>query len=355
MPDTRTMSKSSARLARAQRRFGAELRLSEPFAPSPPLWIEPASDEMRGDIGELAGWMGRHHDAIEQALLIFGAVVWRGFPVSDTDDFCRLFEGFESFALGYAGGTSDRKPIRGRAMEATRTPPDIYIQLHQEMSYMPNSPRLLAFFCKQPAGTGGETVICDMRGLLEELPEALRRKIVEHGADYVRNMISEDPDDWRAGPDFSHPSWQYRFETDDRDEVSAQLSERGARFEWHEDGSLSFWTSRPGTLVHPATGEELFFNQLNSQAQNRWTTSDEAAARMDAAYGETVRRPYSLRFGNGDPLKDEEFLAIRDVFERRKLAFPWQAGDVMLIENRLTGHGRHPFTGERDVQVMIFQ
>jgi len=43
------------------------------------------------------------------------------------------------------------------------------------------------------------------------------------------------------------------------------------------------------------------------------------------------------------------------VFERRKLAFRWQAGDVMLVENRLTGHGRNPFAGARDVQVMLFQ
>jgi hypothetical protein len=47
-------------------------------------------------------------------------------------------------------------------------------------------------------------------------------------------------------------------------------------------------------------------------------------------------------------------LAIRDLFERRKRAFAWQAGDVMLLENKFTGHGRHAYTGVRDVQVMIF-
>ncbi|MDG2005157.1 MAG: TauD/TfdA family dioxygenase [Novosphingobium sp.] len=343
-----------ATLDQARQAFGEEVSLSEPVAGSPPLWIEPASDKMRSDIGALTGWMDGHHEEIEQALLGFGAIVWRGFPLAETDQFERMMGGFQPFALGYAGGTSDRKSIKGQVMEATRTPSDIYIQLHQEMSYMPSSPRALALWCRQPSETGGETVICDMRGVLEELPDALRRKITDCGVQYVRNMMSEDPDDWRSGPDFRHPNWQYRFETEDRDDVSSQLKERGASFEWHDDGSLSFWTSRPGTLTHPITGEELFFNQLNSQAQNRWTTSEEAAARMDAAYGETVRRPYTVRWGNGDPLLDEEFLAIRDLFERRKRAFAWRAGDVMLLENKLTGHGRHAFTGERDVQVMIF-
>jgi hypothetical protein len=167
-------------------------------------------------------------------------------------------------------------------------------------------------------------------------------------------MIDGNSDDWRAGPDFRHPSWQYRFESKDREEISAQLAERGAEFEWHEDGSLSFWTTRPGTMVHPVTGDLLFFNQLNSQVQNRWTAGEEQASKMDAAYGDVVRRPYTVRWGNGDPLLDEDFLAMRDVFEWRKVAFPWHSGDVMLVENRLTGHGRHPFTGERDVQVMLF-
>jgi len=258
-------------LEQARKSFGGEVSLSRPFAPSPPLWIEPAYEELRGDIAVFASWMDVHNADIEDALLTFGAVVWRGFPVRETEHFCSLFERFEDFGKGYVGGTSDRKLVKGRAMEATRTPPHIYIQLHQEMSYMPASPRAVALWCRQPAETGGETVICDMRGVLEELPDAIRRKIVDHGASYVRNMIDEAPEDWRAGPDFRHPSWQYRVETADRDEISAQLAERGAEFEWHEDGSLSFWTTRPGTMVHPVTGDLLFFNQLNSQVQNRWT------------------------------------------------------------------------------------
>ena len=54
-------------------------------------------------------------------------------------------------------------------------------------------------------------------------------------------------------------------------------------------------------------------------------------------------------------VSEAEFLSIHAEFERRKIAFRWQTGDVMLIENRLTGHGRNPFTGPRDVQVMLFQ
>ena len=346
---------TSARLREAITSFGPQVRLSEPFANNPPLWIEPADADTSGHPDAARHWMDEHHAAIEAALLDFGAIVLRGFPVGSSEDFAGLLEGFEPYAQGYAGGTSDRKVVTGNVMEATRTPPEVYIPLHQEMSYMPSGPRLLAFYCRQPSATGGETVICDMRGLLEALPASLRTKLLENDVEYVRNMRSEAVDDWRAEPVYRHPTWQYRFETDDPAVVETLLAERGAEFEWHGDGSLTFWTRVPGITTHPVTGDLLYFNQMNSQIQHPLTIGAERAAAIDAAYGTVTPRPYSVRFSNGEPLSEAEFQAIHAAFERRKRAFPWQAGDVMLLENRLTAHGRHPFTGERDVQVMLIQ
>ena len=309
----------------------------------------------RKDFAAAQQWIGEHRADIEQALLCFGAIVWRGFAVGSSEDFAGLMEAFEPFAQGYAGGTSDRKVVTGNVMEATRTPPEVTIPLHQEMSYMPSGPRLVAFYCHRPSLTGGETVICDMRGLLETLPDPLREKLVTHDVEYVRNMRSEVVDDWRAGELYRHPTWQYRFETEEPGTVETLLRERGADFEWHPDGSLTFWTRVPGITTHPVTGDLLYFNQMNSQMQHRLTVGEDRAAAIEAAYGTTMPRAYSVRFSNGEKLSEREFLAIHAAFEQRKLAFPWQAGDVMLLENRLTAHGRNPFTGPRDVQVMLFQ
>ena len=76
---------------------------------------------------------------------------------------------------------------------------------------------------------------------------------------------------------------------------------------------------------------------------------------FDRLYGDHTDRPYSVSFANGDPVTEEDYLAVRDIFERRKIAFAWCPGDVMLLDNKLTAHGRHPFSGERDVQVMLFE
>ena len=353
--NAQAQTRLSARIDESRALFSGPVTLSEPFSGSPPLWIEPADDTLRTDMNAAAEWMRGNHHAVEAALLTCGAVVWRGFPLAGTDDFIAMMRGFETYAQGYAGGTSNRKAIKGDAMEATRTPPQVYIQLHQEMSYMPSSPRALAFYCKHPSREGGETVICDMRGLLEELPDDLQRKLEDHGAEYVRNLRSQGVDDWRARPEFRHASWQYWFDSEDRDVVSAQLDERGAGYSWNEDGSLTFWNRTPAVTVHPGTGETLYFNQLNSQIQNAANIGEERYALLRDHYGDHTAWPYSVRYGNGDPVTDEDYRAMRSAFEARKIAFSWQAGDVMLLDNKLTAHGRHPFAGERDVQVMLFQ
>ncbi len=349
-----TVAASSQRLETARALFSGPVRLSEPYPGSPPLWIETDSDTLAGDMGAVTRWMADNYEAIEAALLSFGAIVWRGFPVHDTDHFISMMERFKPYAKGYAGGTSNRKAIKGPAMEATRTPPHVYIQLHQEMSYMPDNPCALAFYCKQAPESGGETVICDMRGLLEEIPETTRRKFEDYGARYVRNLRCADLDDWRADSELRHATWQYWFDSESREEVSAQLDERGTHHRWKEDGSLTFWNSEPAVTRHPATGDLLYFNQLNSQIQNAWTIGKERADLFDRLYGDHTDRPYAVAFDNGDPVTEEDYLAVRELFEARKIAFMWQAGDVMLLDNKLTAHGRHPFSGERDVQVMLF-
>ena len=35
------------------------------------------------------------------------------------------------------------------------------------------------------------------------------------------------------------------------------------------------------------------------------------------------------------------------------MAFPWSHGDVLLIDNYLTAHGRNTYTGRRDIQVAL--
>ena len=42
---------------------------------------------------------------------------------------------------------------------------------------------------------------------------------------------------------------------------------------------------------------------------------------------------------------------VNEVYEARTVREPWQAGDLMIVDNISSAHSREPFTGQREVLV----
>ena len=57
------------------------------------------------------------------------------------------------------------------------------------------------------------------------------------------------------------------------------------------------------------------------------------------------------RFGNGDPIDEDVVQLLNDAYEANTVREPWQAGDLLVVDNVRTAHSREPFTGPRDVVV----
>ena len=135
-------------------------------------------------------WYRSRLDTIDTLLDACGALLWRGFAVPDTAAFGQLGALYPPHANGYTAGAAPRKQIDGQVYESTRMPPPFKIGLHREMAYMPAFPRLVAFYCRQPADAGGETPICDMRRVTARVPAALRERFAERGVMYLRNFAA---------------------------------------------------------------------------------------------------------------------------------------------------------------------
>jgi alpha-ketoglutarate-dependent taurine dioxygenase len=49
----------------------------------------------------------------------------------------------------------------------------------------------------------------------------------------------------------------------------------------------------------------------------------------------------------------EELAAIRAAYTAEEIEMPWQAGDVIIVDNEQFTHGRHPYTGKRSILVAM--
>ncbi|MEU6215320.1 TauD/TfdA family dioxygenase [Streptomyces sp. NPDC047023] len=63
--------------------------------------------------------------------------------------------------------------------------------------------------------------------------------------------------------------------------------------------------------------------------------------------------PQSVTFADGEPIPAEYVVQVRDRGLAAAVDVDWRAGDVMVIDNILVGHGRRPYTGPRRLLVAM--
>jgi hypothetical protein len=254
--------------------------------------------------------------------------------------------------MGYTGGGTPRAAVAGKVFESTRVDERYSIRLHQEMSYLPHFPYKLAFYSKVPAATGGATSICDIRKVEALAPAALIDEVRRRGVMYRRNFRDGNvpTDGWNPVIAAIHRSWQDSFGTRDKAEAQAMAESMGLEWSWLADGSLQTTYVNSGFVVHPVTRQEHWFNQIN-----QYTTTDADAIwpAFVEQYGEG--HSYSeVLYGDGERIPLEYVHELRRANFLATVDEPWQAGEVMLIDNVLCCHGRQPYTGKRETLVQLF-
>jgi alpha-ketoglutarate-dependent taurine dioxygenase len=294
-------------------------------------------------IPALRAVLAEHGEELERHLLTHGALLFRGFGIDREELFGETVAVLPGRQIDYVDGNSPRRKLRSGIYTSTEYPPEYFISMHNELSYSPHWPARLVFCCVSAPAEGGETPLADSRRILARLDPALVAEWRARGIEYVRNL---------HGGAGMGPSWKTTFETDDRAAVERFCHESGARFEWRDDGGLRISHVRPAVAVHPRTGEEVWFNQAD-----QFHPSTHPKAVLDAMLalykGREDRLPQSCRFGDGTPIPVAALEAVRETTREQIRTFPWQAGDLLLVDNMLVSHGRMPFRGPRKILVSM--
>jgi alpha-ketoglutarate-dependent taurine dioxygenase len=287
----------------------------------------------------LTGWLDElGAERLADLLVTRRALVFRGFsvtPESVEPVFDRLVPG----RVPYVHGNSPRTRVGRNVYTSTEYPQQFTISMHNELSYARRWPARLAFYCETAAERGGATPVLDAELWLGSLDAEVRAAFAG-GIRYVQNL--------HDGFGFGR-SWQDTFETDDRHAVEEFLRDAEADWEWSHDG-IRITQHRAATTTHPVTGAAVWFNQAD-----QWHPAGLGDKTSSDLYEilEPDEFPQYVTLADGTPIPDAYIEQIQRRGLDNAVDVDWRAGDVLLIDNVLTAHGRRPFEGARRVLVAM--
>ena len=283
-------------------------------------------------------WAAENRDAIRATVTEQGSVMIRGLGLRDAAEAGAVFR-----QLAPAGLMTEREAFASRQTYAqgvyssSKWPVNQPMCMHHELSYLLQPPSLLMFACLSAPTTGGATAVADSTAVLDALPTRLVERFEQQGWLLTRSYNDE------LGASFADA-----FGTDDRGTVETYCRANSIDFEWQRDGGLRTWQRRRAIVRHPITGRPCWFNQIGFL--NEWTMAPEVHEYLVDVYG-ADGLPFNTRFGNGDPIDEDVVQLLNDAYEANTVREPWQAGDLLVVDNVRTAHSREPFTGPRDVVV----
>lgn len=241
-------------------------------------------------------------------------------------------------------GASPRTNLTAKTFVSTEVPPPFIIGQHTESCYQTRRPEMISFFCAAPAKKYGETPLFDCEKLWAALPANLQERLETHGLLYERYLYGK--------PSLINfrKTWQDTFGTEARSDGEAFLAKEGMTHRWEPNGNLLTQLRLPAVLFDPLTGKKrLSITTFNGHA------SQYMFRRFGHRYNPVFRRVFEafvrweynkpntflkVLCGDGQPFSEKENNALQQAIWDNALVFPWQRGDLLIIDNIAFGHGR---------------
>ena len=287
--------------------------------------------------GDPIGWAAANKPALRAAVAEHGALLVRGLGLADSATVAHVFWGVADALMAEREAFAPRQDHGHGVYSSTKWPANQPMCMHHELSYTVEVPGLMLFACVTPPESGGATAVSDAPTVLEALPADLVARFERDGWMLTRSYNEE----------IGAP-WEEAFGTTDRAAVEAYCQANGIEFAWQPDGELRTRQRRSAVLRHPATGQRCWFNQV--AFLNQWTLDPDVREYLLDVYGDEGL-PFNTRFGNGDPIGEDVVLAVNGVYDAHTARDPWQAGDLLLVDNIRTAHSREAYTGAREILV----
>jgi alpha-ketoglutarate-dependent taurine dioxygenase len=304
-----------------------------------PFLQEVENDSGLNNLKSTQDWLKENKIFIELKLEEHGAIIFKDLPVKTAEDFDQFVSTFNYDTFTYEESLSNAVRINktDKVFTANEAPREVEIFLHHEMAQTPTYPKNIFFFCKSASETGGETPLCRSDQLYEALlkaDKALVESFEKFGVIY--NSIMSSGDELISG---QGRSWQKTLGVSSKNDAEEKLSKLGYSWNWIEDDNLSVTTKTLQATKELGNGQKSFFNQVIAASLGWKKNSENQIA--------------PVRFGNGEEIKESYIELISELAQSLTLLRSWQDHDILLIDNYRVMHGRKPFAGNKNREVLV--
>jgi alpha-ketoglutarate-dependent taurine dioxygenase len=287
--------------------------------------------------GDAPRWAAEHRNTLRAVVAEHGAVLVRGLGPRDAAETTEVFRRLATTLMIEKEAFARRKVYTDGVYSSATWPANQPMCMHHELSYRLEVPSLLLFACLEAPTSGGATAVSDSPTVLDALPRDLTDRFEREGWLLARSYNDE------IGATLAEA-----FGTEDRSAIESYCRTNAIEFAWQPDGELRTRQGRSAVVPHPATGKRCFFNQI--AFLNEWTIAAEIREYLVDVYG-AEGLPFNTMFGNGEPLTEDIVELINAVYDAHTMREPWQAGDLMLVDNIRTAHSREAYEGPREILV----
>ncbi|WOT12543.1 TauD/TfdA family dioxygenase [Leptospira interrogans] len=365
-PSTKSNTKKQTKLKTTSSGIKLSKNFFNPKNPLPVVY-QPNSTTQKSK-QTLIQWIKTNKRALTDDLKQYGAILFRGFEIISPQDFEEVILNIDSNLKNNYLGTSPRNQVTKYIFTATELPSAYPIMQHAEMSFLDSPPKKLFFYCGKAPGKFGETPITDLRKVLKDIPTHIREKFEKEKIRYSR--VYNGPSNQSRFQFWKTKRWDEMFQTKDKNEVEKTSKKQNFKVEWFGKDDLRLVNTTLAIRKHPESNTLAWHNHsqvfhIDAARKEYWkifVRQKTIRGFLVAVTLEiltfikkiTTKKEYldtHCTYGGGQEISGTELKQIQNVFWNNISLFSWQNGDILVIDNYSVSHGRHPFTGPREIFV----
>jgi alpha-ketoglutarate-dependent taurine dioxygenase len=177
--------------------------------------------------------------------------------------------------------------------------------------------------------------------VLNLLDPGIKKRFIQKKVMYVRNY-----------GDGLGLSWQTVFQTTERKKVEEYCGHGDIEYEWKDGDRLRTRQVCAAVRTHGSTGEKVWFNQAHVHCLLSLEPSLRESL-LEVAPDKNYPLDINAFYGDGSSIEASVLSEIKEVYRQATIVFPWQKGDILMLDNMLVAHGRLPYVAPRKILVAM--